>query len=38
LFKRFIEGSEDIKDDPWSRNPCTAQNPRTAEKVCEIMA
>jgi hypothetical protein len=37
MFKRFKEGSEDLKDDPRSRKPCVTQNPGTVEKVCEIM-
>jgi hypothetical protein len=38
LFKRLIEGSEDLRDDPRSRKPCITQNPGTVEKVCEIVA
>jgi hypothetical protein len=38
LLKRFIKGSEDLKDDPRSRKPCITQNPGTEEKICEIVA
>jgi len=38
LFKRFIEESEDLKNDPRGRKPCFTQNPGTEEKVCEIVA
>jgi hypothetical protein len=38
LLKRFVEGSEDLKDNPRRRKPDITQNPGTAEKVCEIVA